>query len=204
MTTTARHPMVENYLHRLRAEAAHLPADDARDLVADIEEHLTTALSPGASEAEVRNVLERLGSPTELVAAVAGTDAEPHPRGLVSPMVALWCLVIAELISVIIPVAAVFWVVGLIFTIRATIWTPRQKLAALLVLGSGFVVSFLLVALSLVAFSTCSQVYENGILVEDTCSGNNLSYVVWWTLTLGYLALQGFTIWRLSRSAKRR
>ena len=41
MTTTARHPLVEDYLRRLRTESARLPTDQARELLADIDEHST-------------------------------------------------------------------------------------------------------------------------------------------------------------------
>ena len=203
MTTAARHPLVEDYLKRLGAEAARLPADQARELVADIDEHLLAALPQGASEAEVRNVLERLGTPRELVSE-AGGDTQPARKPLVSPVAALWCLVIAELIFILIPIAAVFWAVGLVFLFRATVWSQREKLVGLLALGTGFPAAFLFVGMSLVTATSCSQVYENGRLVEDTCSGVDPATVVAWAVTLGYVALQGFTIWRLTRSARRR
>ncbi len=203
MTTAARHPLVEDYLKRLWTEAARLPVDQARELVADIDEHLLAALPHDASEAEVRNVLERLGSPSELVAEAGGSTPAPR-KPFVSPVAALWCLVIAELTFILIPVAAIFWVVGLIFVLRATIWSQREKLLGMLVLGTGFPVAFVFAGLSVVAVRACGQVYENGRLVEDTCSGTDPATVVVWVVTLGYVALQAFTIWRLTRSARRR
>jgi uncharacterized membrane protein len=203
MTTAARHPLVEDYLKRLWAEAARLPVDQARELVADIDEHLDVALTQDASEAEVRNVLERLGTPRELVSE-AGAPTQEQRRSPVSPVAAIWFLVVAELTFILFPIAAVFWVVGLIFTFRATVWSQREKLLGLLVLGTGFPAAFFLMGVSIFAVSGCSQVYDNGRLVQDTCSGVDPATVVAWAVTLGYLALQAFTIWRLTRSARRR
>ena len=203
MTTAARHPLVEDYLKRLWTEAARLPVDQARELVADIDEHLLAALPHDASEAEVRNVLERLGTPGELVAEAGGSTPAPR-KPLVSPVAALWCLVLAELTFILIPIAAILWVVGLVFVVRATIWSQREKLLGLLVLGTGFPAAFTFAGLSVVAVRACGQVYENGRLVEDTCSGVDPATVVAWVVTLGYVALQAITVWRLTRSARRR
>jgi len=203
MTTAARHPLVEDYLKRLWAEAARLPVDQARELVADIDEHLLAALPHDASEAEVRNVLDRLGTPGELVSE-AGGDTPVARKPLVSPVAALWCLVIAELTFILIPIAAVFWAVGLVFVFRATVWSQREKLVGLLALGTGFPAAFLFFGVSLLTVSSCSQVHENGRLVQDSCSGVDPVTVVAWVVTLGYVAFQAVTMWRLVRSARRR
>ena len=206
MTTAARRPLVEDYLTRLRTEAARLPADQARELVADIDEHLQSALSHDASEAQVRNVLERLGTPRELVTE-AGDAPETPARGwrsLASPTGAIACLVIAELSFFTLVLAWAIWVVGLVMMARTPVWTYREKWLGFIGLGSGLpAVSVLFFAGSFTA-SSCTQVFEKGRLVQDTCAGVNWVAVVAWTVTLGYLALQAFTIWRLVRSARRR
>jgi hypothetical protein len=204
MNTAARHPLVEDYLVRLQAEAARLPADQARELVADIDEHLQTALSQDASEAEVRNVLERLGTPGELVAEAGGaptTPAVPH-RSLASPTGAILCLVLAEVLSLLLPLSVPLWILGLVMMARATVFTEREKWLGFLGLGSGFPLAFVLIGASLVTVTSCSQVTENGQVVSDSCSGVDPVTVVAWVLTIGYVALQAFTIWRLTRSAR--
>jgi uncharacterized membrane protein len=68
VSTTVRDPLVETYLKRLRAESRTLPRAERDELMQQIQEHLHEALSPGASEADVRNALEHLGEPEAIVA----------------------------------------------------------------------------------------------------------------------------------------
>jgi hypothetical protein len=80
MTTMRRDPLVEGYLRRLEAAAAHLPRERRRELVAEIEAHVGDApAEAGDDEAAVRNALERLGSPEE-IAAAAGPEPAARPR----------------------------------------------------------------------------------------------------------------------------
>jgi hypothetical protein len=139
MTTAARHPLVEDYLRRLWEEAARLPVDQARELVADIEDHVGAAVLPDASEADVRNVLERLGSPRELVDVASGTTPPaPKPKSFASPGGAIICLVAAELLSIALPLSLPLWIVGLVMMARATVWSERDRMLGLIALGSGF------------------------------------------------------------------
>jgi hypothetical protein len=77
-------PLVEDYLRHLEAVASILPAYRREELLAEIREHLAEALRqvPAGDEAAVRSVLERLGSPEEIVAAAA----EPMPAGQFVPV----------------------------------------------------------------------------------------------------------------------
>jgi hypothetical protein len=81
MKTMRPDPLVDDYLARLEAAAAHLPRRRRAELVGEIEEHLEDALAEsGDDEIAVRNALERLGSPEE-IAAAAG-DAPPERGAL--------------------------------------------------------------------------------------------------------------------------
>ncbi len=73
MTPDTVHPLAEDYLRRLRRAGRQLPPERLRELVAEIERHLAEAIPPGASDHEVLEVLERLGSPGDIV------DAERPP-----------------------------------------------------------------------------------------------------------------------------
>jgi hypothetical protein len=68
--------MVDDYIEALEAAAADLEADRRAELVADVREHIELALAEAGSrdEAAVRTVLERLGSPAEIVAAETDPD----------------------------------------------------------------------------------------------------------------------------------
>lgn len=77
-------PLADDYLRRLDAAASALPAHRRDELITEIREHPQEALrqAPASDEAAVRNMLERLGPPEEIVAAA--TDSAP-PDQLVAP-----------------------------------------------------------------------------------------------------------------------
>jgi uncharacterized membrane protein len=66
--------LVRDYIGRLEALASGLPADRRAELVDEVEDHIEFALAEAghADEATVRNVLDRLGPPGDIVAAEAG------------------------------------------------------------------------------------------------------------------------------------
>jgi PPOX class probable F420-dependent enzyme len=81
---TQHNQLVEDYLERLDQAARRLPEDRRIDLLSSVREHITVALDesgPGG-EAEVRQVLGKLGSPEEIVSAALADD-EPKPAPVV-------------------------------------------------------------------------------------------------------------------------
>lgn len=64
-------PLVDDYLRRLAAAASVLPPHRRDELISEIRDHLQEALrqAPADDEAAVRNMLERLGPPEEIVSA---------------------------------------------------------------------------------------------------------------------------------------
>jgi Domain of unknown function (DUF4190) len=77
-------PLVDDYLRRLDAAAAALPTHRRDELISEIRDHLQEALrrSPTSDEVAVRNLLERLGPPEEIVNAASDSTA---PDQLVAP-----------------------------------------------------------------------------------------------------------------------
>jgi uncharacterized membrane protein len=60
---------VDDYLARLERAMSDLPSSRRKELLDEIREHIEAALAelePGASEADVRNALERLGEPEDI------------------------------------------------------------------------------------------------------------------------------------------
>ena len=71
MHTMETDRLIDDYLRRLEHAAAHMQQARRAELVAEIRGHLETALrqEQAAGEAAVRNVLDRLGTPEEIVEA---------------------------------------------------------------------------------------------------------------------------------------
>ncbi len=65
--------LIDDYLTAVRDATRSLPIGKRETIVGDLESHIEQALPADAGEAEVRTVLDRLGSP-ESIAAEAGAD----------------------------------------------------------------------------------------------------------------------------------
>ena len=65
-----RHREVGEYLRRLQRLMSDVPDERRDEILSEIEEHIDERLSvvPDAGNAEVRNVLERLGDPEDIAA----------------------------------------------------------------------------------------------------------------------------------------
>jgi hypothetical protein len=129
---TATHPLTADYLRRLEEAARLLPRRERDELVAQIREHLATGCPPDATEADIRNVLEELGSPEDIVAA-AGPERPPMRRG------AREAFALILLVTGLPPLIG--WLVGAGLLLWSPLWTGRQKLLGLLVWPGGYVVA---------------------------------------------------------------
>jgi uncharacterized membrane protein len=222
MMTDHQHPLVVDYLNRLAAEARCLPSEQAHELIADIEEHLSAGLPPDATEADVRNVLDRLGTPQELVAAAA----PPVPLLAAAPARSGWIeagaligLLAAEVLFIVLPVSILAWLVGLVLLAVSNVWSLRQKMVGFAALGTGFVAAWLAIGLSLVASSAtmCSDTVSSstpaappgsGDQIDQTVSTCGNSGMTWANylaigLTVGYIVFQIYALWMLTRAARR-
>jgi uncharacterized membrane protein len=165
MTATTLHPLAADYLERLRDAARSLPRGRRDDLLADIESHLAESAPAGASEAEVRTALDRLGDPDQIVAAERDDDNEPKRRrgGLE------WAAIILLLIGGIV-IPFVGWIVGALLLWVSHAWTLRDKLIGTLVLPGGLLAAVVLVVeLAAGAVQVCRSPGVNG--AGQTCTG---------------------------------
>ncbi|MGN6380473.1 MAG: HAAS signaling domain-containing protein [Gaiellales bacterium] len=152
MTASTVHPLTEEWLDRLRAAARVLPASERAELVSDIESHLAESIPPGASEAEVRDALDRLGDPEEIVAEAAGPPAPAAGRGGLE-----WSAIILLLVGGFL--FLVGWIVGVALLWSSKAWTVKDKLIGTFLLPGGLALSYGLVAFSaLGATQVCTQV----------------------------------------------
>ena len=132
MITTDLHPAAAAYITRLRHVARQLPRGSRDELVSDITAHLYEAIDAHATEAEVRNVLDRLGSPQEIVAAQLSDTATPvmQARGAHE-----WAAIILLLIGGF--ALGVGWLIGLVLLWSSHAWTTTQKLIGTLIIPGG-------------------------------------------------------------------
>jgi hypothetical protein len=123
MSTMQADRIVDDYLRRLEAAAAHLQRSRRAELVAEIREHIEAALrqEDAASEVAVRNVLERLGPPEEIVDAAEPPEAQP-PR-------LVGALEITALLALLVPVIG--WLVGIVLVVVSNAWEKRDKLVGI-------------------------------------------------------------------------
>jgi hypothetical protein len=128
MTTT--HPLAEDYLRRLEHSARLLPRPDREELVAEIRNHLDSGLRPDATEADVRNLLDELGPPEDIVAAAR--PAQPPTRRGAREVFALVLLVTG-----LPPILG--WLAGVGLLLWSPLWTAHQKLLGILVWPGGYV-----------------------------------------------------------------
>ena len=134
--------LLRDYIRRLEAAAWPLAAERRIELAGEVREHIETALAKAGSrdETTIRNVLERLGPPEEIVAAEAEPGSAPvtatiGQRSGQSPwgpleVVALLLLTVG---AVLLPVVGPLF--GLVFVWLSGQWTTRNKLIATVIVG---------------------------------------------------------------------
>jgi hypothetical protein len=121
---------------RLEAAAQPLPADRRSELVAEVRDHIESALAESDNRDEIaaRNVLERLGEPEEIVAAETGGASAPARPPVVIVQRSGWGA--TELAAILfLTVGAVFLpvvgpLIGLVLVWASSQWTTRQKWVA--------------------------------------------------------------------------
>ena len=162
--------LVAQYLDRLRAAAADLPPDEREELVSSISEHISTSLADmdAPSEADIRNLLDRLGDPAAIAADARAqftssdtpaTPELPAPElptpGPPAPGPLEWGgVVMLGVGSCLLPVIGT--IAGLVMVALSRWWTTRQKVVAVALSLSGLVVLPLIAASILVVGRTDS------------------------------------------------
>ena len=124
MATMETDRLRDDYLRRLAAAASELPRERREELVDEIREHLDAALAetdPG-DEVAVRNAIERLGPPDEIVRAAADREPTAAPRSRFLEIVAIVLLV----------VPGVGWLPGVVLVALSRVWSGREKLVGIL------------------------------------------------------------------------
>ena len=158
---------VKEYLHELDQELQDLPRSRRQELLGEIHEHIDSALaeSPALDEAEVRNVLDRLGDPSDIAEEARQRFGVPRQRSRGLEIAALIFLLIG---GIIIPIVG--WFIGVILLWSSRVWTTGEKLAGTLLVPGGLLLPAFL-GLSVTYVQTCSVMIEMGKPAQQTCTG---------------------------------
>lgn len=187
--------LVEDYLRELRNAARVLPADRLDELVEEITAHIAEARQSDGSPTAVRNILDRLGDPADIVRTAA--DAAPGSPGWSpgagaggwaaasagpgDPAGRIGALEIAAVLllllgGLIIPVLG--WFAGVVLLWISPRWTTRDKLLGTLVWPGGLLAAVLVVIAGLggALVATSSQVCVSQSAVAPTASGQSTGH----------------------------
>jgi hypothetical protein len=164
---------MDRYFERLERELADLPPERRRELMEEIRDHVDQSLSsrPDPTEAEVRNVLDRLGDPAE----IASEARERFGVRRVGPTRIDWAAVFllpfgGLLVMVIGILGALGWVLGAIFLLISRVFSPRDKAIGVLLFPGGLLLPLLLVTQ---VGQVCTATSVNGRTVTS-CTGFTL------------------------------
>lgn len=125
--------LVDEYLGRLNAALAGEPPDRREEIVGEIRSHLAEERSQlrDETDADLHNLLERLGDPVELAQAARPADARKD--GAAAPgsfgSIEVLALVLTPII----------WPVGVILYWLSPRWNTRDKLIATLIPPGGYI-----------------------------------------------------------------
>lgn len=186
---------VDTYLRSLDEELRDLPQARRWELLEEIRDHIDSALGESGSvgEAEVRNVLERLGNPTEIAAEARQRFGVRRTKPGVREILALILLPFGGFLYV------VGWVVGAILLTTSTVWTSRERVIGLLVVPGGLLPAFLFFTFP---SQTCSETTIGNRVVEE-CSGGLmpvwLAWVILAVLVIGPIWTVFFLASRMNR-----
>ena len=153
--------LVEDYLRELHIAAQGLPADRRDELIEEITAHIAEARQSDGSPLAVRNILDRLGDPADIVRAAADTppgspawsgapSSAGHPAGQPATQpgragaLELAAVLFLLLGGIVIPVLG--WFIGVVLLWMSPRWTARDKLLGTLVWPGGLLAPALLVA----------------------------------------------------------
>jgi hypothetical protein len=153
--------LVEDYLRELHIAAQGLPADRRDELIEEITAHIAEARQSDGSPMAVRNILDRLGDPADIVRAAADTppgspawsgapgSGAGHPAGQPAAQpgragaLELAAVLFLLLGGIVIPVLG--WFIGVVLLWMSPRWTAKDKLLGTLVWPGGLLAPALLV-----------------------------------------------------------
>jgi uncharacterized membrane protein len=157
--STTPDKLVERYLKHLEVELDDVPRDRRGEIVDEIAGHIAEARAglEHETEADVRNILEGLGDPSEIAEDArerldVPVTRAPYKLGWVE-VAALIFLLIGGLV---IPIFG--WLIGVVLLWISNAWNVRDKLIGTLVVPGGLGLSIFVLVLGLSAGRSGSEV----------------------------------------------
>jgi len=172
--------LVARYLERLNAAASMLPPDSRTELIDEITAHIAEARAPGrttfgAAPPSVREILDRLGDPADIVRAAAEpgfadpTAAAPgsgYPAGRPGQgagTLEIFAVVFLLLGGVLLAIigwfiggiqlagaaAIIGWLIGVVLLCVSPMWRPADKLLGVLIWPGGLLAPAIVLLLEL-------------------------------------------------------
>lgn len=167
MTVMDSDRLVNEYVESLARAARSLSRERREELSADVRSHV--AESGATTEAEVRNVLERLGSVEEIVAGYGEEQASvprAEPRLRLREYAALLLLPFGGFVFV------VGWFAGVALLWASDRWRTGEKVLGTLLLPFGYLPVMLATVLQ--GRSCTGLVDQSDRVIQETCTGVGL------------------------------
>lgn len=197
---TAADSLVDAYLDRLESELAGVPRAGRREVMDEIEAHIAEARAglPEDDELEVRNLLDRLGEPSEIAAEVRERYGVQRPRTTWREVAALILLPFG---GIVVPVVG--WLAGVALLWLSDAWTSRDKVIGTVLIPGGLVGPVLLVLLaSNTSGGVCHSTFSGG---PTYCGGDHVyswPFALFVLLVVIPVAAEAYLIWRLRRGSR--
>lgn len=150
MTSTDMNPLAKEYLRDLKRVSRCLPRDRRIELISEIESHLHESIAPGASDAEVEHILDRLGIPEQIVAADLPHEVRQAPAGNGREVSAIFLLLLGGIL------VWIGWFVGLFLLWTSKAWTVTDKLIGTVIIPGGLATSLFIALATGTGTGSCS------------------------------------------------
>jgi uncharacterized membrane protein len=168
MTAHQADQLVSEYLGRLGEQLADVPPTRRDEILDEISHHIAEerGLLHNESEADLRNLLDRLGDPAELAAAARDDAAESHEAKESRRIGAIEVLALV--------LTPLIWPAGVILLWLSPAWNLRDKLIGTLVPPGGYLFILLSPALLLKGggvTNSCGGTVDSQGNVITSCTG---------------------------------
>jgi hypothetical protein len=194
-----RHREVGEYLRRLQRSMGDLPAERREEILAGIEEHIAENLAerPAATDADVRNILERVGDPAEIA-------AEARQRLGIRPARRTWTDPAAIILLLVGGFTIIGWFVGVVLLWISDAWNTRDKIIGTFIVPGGLAGSLGVGVLT--AGSVSCEIsgpgadQDVGSCISNGWTLGTVESILWALIAIAPIVTAVYLSWRLRRA----